>query len=499
MKILKKIFYAFVALLALLIALITLSAFQPNLSKDLANILYSTNKNTDTQSTAIATSNSSVDTTNTNTTSSGSGSNSGIVSTIPTAEQYVAPLESNITQPEKVAGKSGYEPVTQTANEIKAAEGQTLAQTLGNGETGEGLDFDTKFNPYYGMLDSTLQSLYRQIYANALALNDAFAPIESVSLDQLNNVFMAVIGDHPEIFWMDTAYGCQYLPTGQCVEIDLQFNSTATNLDVNKQTFESSANNILQGAANLSSDYDKEVYIHNTLISQVAYNLNAPLNQSAYSALVSGQTVCAGYARAYQYLMQKLGIPCYYCTGYAGANHAWNIISLDDGYYNVDTTWDDTDPNTYDYFNKSDSDFSTNHMRKDLSVYLPACNGGSYQNLETTGVADTATLNPIVVNGRTLQDVGFTQADVINSIEDYYSDCYNQVMKNGFGNYQFQNVISKDNVYPQLYDAITNNTYNAGYANSAVADLAAYSLIYEFQIEELQDGYLLITHNMSVQ
>ena len=34
------------------------------------------------------------------------------------------------------------------------------------------------------------------------------------------------------------------------------------------------------------------------LIDKISYNLGAEMNQSAYSALVNGQTVCAGYARA---------------------------------------------------------------------------------------------------------------------------------------------------------------------------------------------------------
>ena len=57
-------------------------------------------------------------------------------------------------------------------------------------------------------------------------------------------------------------------------------------------------------------------------------------------------------------------------------------MKLDDGYYNVDTTWDDTNPNTYDYFNCSDADYSKNHVRRELSVYLPPCNGTKYRNLE---------------------------------------------------------------------------------------------------------------------
>lgn len=111
----------------------------------------------------------------------------------------------------------------------------------------------------------------------------------------------------------------------------------------------------------------------------MTYDLTADMNQSAYSALVNGKSVCAGYARAYQYLLQQLGIPCYYCTGYSGGDHAWNIVKLEDGYYNVDVTWDDAAAIRYDYFNKTDADFASTHVRQNLSVYLPACNGTAYR------------------------------------------------------------------------------------------------------------------------
>ena len=58
--------------------------------------------------------------------------------------------------------------------------------------------------------------------------------------------------------------------------------------------------------------------------------------------------------------MQNLGIPCYYCRGVAGEPHAWNIIKLYDGYYNVDVTWDDSESGErYAYFNLSDAEIGS--------------------------------------------------------------------------------------------------------------------------------------------
>lgn len=140
-------------------------------------------------------------------------------------------------------------------------------------------------------------------------------------------------------------------------------------------------NNLLTQVEHLGTPYEKERRLHDILIGQIDYEKGADKNQSAYSALVTGKSVCAGYARAYQYLMQRLGITCYYCTGFAGTDHAWNIVALDDGFYNVDLTWDDTPGGEYDYFNKTDSDYADTHVRRDLSVNLPKCEGERYRNL----------------------------------------------------------------------------------------------------------------------
>ena len=302
---------------------------------------------------------------------------------------YVAPSMDQMQIPEDVSGRTGFTPVQPEEQQIPDQEAQNLKETLGSGETGEGLSFSAEEYPYYQMLSENQQSVYRQIYANAQNLTEKFAPEKTVSASDVKTAFEAMIGDHPEMFWLETGYSSKYLANGQCVEIDLKYNSTADDLESAKQRFDAAAQNLITGAASLDSNYEKEKYVHDALASAVTYDLTADMNQSAYSALVNGKSVCAGYARAYQYLLQQLGIPCYYCTGYSGGDHAWNIVKLEDGYYNVDVTWDDAAAIRYDYFNKTDADFASTHVRQNLSVYLPACNGTAYRQENTTGAAGT--------------------------------------------------------------------------------------------------------------
>lgn len=310
--------------------------------------------------------------------SSGDGSDSEHVRG---ANGYEAPSELDIKVPEAVNGKGGYQPITEKSEALPGAEGGEYTSTLGYGETGDGLFFDANLYPYYQMIDSKGQHLYRQIYANAVVMNAAFVPIEAVPVSQLKNVVMAVYNDHPELFWLNTIFTCKYDQNKICAELELEFNMTKEELGAASTEFFNTTNSLLTQVENLGTAYEKERRLHDILIEKIEYEKGADKNQSAYSALVEGKSVCAGYARAYQYLMQRLGIPCYYCTGFAGTDHAWNIVAMDDGYYNVDLTWDDTPGGEYDYFNKTDSDYADTHVRRDLSVNLPRCEGERYRNL----------------------------------------------------------------------------------------------------------------------
>ena len=75
------------------------------------------------------------------------------------------------------------------------------------------------------------------------------------------------------------------------------------------------------------------------------------LKHTAYAALMHKTAVCQGYAVLLYRLLLEQGIDCRLISGSAGGPHGWNIIELNDLYYNADSTWDaGQSPEEYDWF-----------------------------------------------------------------------------------------------------------------------------------------------------
>ena len=104
-------------------------------------------------------------------------------------------------------------------------------------------------------------------------------------------------------------------------------------------------NNVLQSFS--GNDYDKVYAAHEYIRSLVNYNNNDTyLKHTAYGALVNGEAVCEGYAKAYKLLLNAMGIEC---DVVINSEHAWNVVCIDGEWYMVDVTNDDTNGNM-DYF-----------------------------------------------------------------------------------------------------------------------------------------------------
>ena len=76
-------------------------------------------------------------------------------------------------------------------------------------------------------------------------------------------------------------------------------------------------------------------------------------NHTDASVFLTDKTVCDGYARACNLLYHAAGIEsCYvYST-----NHAWNIVKLGGHYFHADSTWDDGDVISREWFLRTDKE-----------------------------------------------------------------------------------------------------------------------------------------------
>ncbi len=145
--------------------------------------------------------------------------------------------------------------------------------------------------------------------------------------------------------------------------------------------FEAAAEELVSDIKNNSSlsDLTKALLLHDRLALVCEYdkaNYNAgtipDISYTSYGALVNGVAVCQGYAEAYLYLLDKVGIDSYLCSSSA-LSHAWNIVTIDGETYHVDVTWDDPTWDTsgrvyHSYFMCSTQNFLQSHTANDYDT-----------------------------------------------------------------------------------------------------------------------------------
>ncbi len=95
-----------------------------------------------------------------------------------------------------------------------------------------------------------------------------------------------------------------------------------------------------------TTDYESVVNYHDYIVGHTKYGFlsgeEEALSYTATGSLLHGTAVCNGYAEAMELLLLCSGIDTYMVVGFTpDGSHAWNIVSIDEQWYHVDTTWDD--------------------------------------------------------------------------------------------------------------------------------------------------------------
>lgn len=258
---------------------------------------------------------------------------------------------------------------------------------------------------YYGLLSKEEQIIYREI---AQGLQDGAREIRTHGSDPdlANEIFSLVLRDCPDMFWCDGAAQSTCYEGGFASEsytvVEPVYNCQPEERAVRQEEIEREADRILQGISGDASDYEKILYVYEYIVDHTEYEEGARDSQNIYSVFAGGRSVCAGYAKAFQYLMDRLGVPAIYVTGTArGSSHAWNLVRCGGRYYHVDATWGDpvyqteegeSSPEweniTYDYMCCSDAEIYRTHAA-DEKYSLPECTDMEWNYYVVNGIYRT--------------------------------------------------------------------------------------------------------------
>ena len=206
------------------------------------------------------------------------------------------------------------------------------------------------------------------------------------------SVWNAYVKDHPLYYWLSahSTYTSDYIT----LMVEDEFIDGEVREDINQQIY-GVVEEYVVGLKGEGSTYQITLAFHDRIIENADYAYETdgvtPSDDvrahNILGVLLDGQGVCDSYTKAFQLLLNYCGINNIYVSGYAGENHAWNLVCLDNGeWYWYDLTWDDQPGwmlgTRYNYFCVNDTDCvkwndgSTDKSSTFLQDHIPTVPGG---------------------------------------------------------------------------------------------------------------------------
>ncbi|MCF0134721.1 MAG: transglutaminase-like superfamily [Blautia sp.] len=236
------------------------------------------------------------------------------------------------------ADKSGIDWLAEGFSELLSGEPVEIARLreLSVADSDEG-----HYEYYFNQLNDSEKRCYREILNGVRNFESEFY-LSFSDDDIINRSYHAVTLDHPEIFWIhnrEKVYKTTYSRGDYCL-FEPGYTHIGEEYDEICQSMEAAYEEIKALLPEGAQEYDIAKTVYTYLIEQVTY-IPSEDDQSLAGSLWKKEAVCAGYAGAFQYLMERFGIYCIYVEGNSLNNdegHAWNIIMLDEEFYYVDVT-----------------------------------------------------------------------------------------------------------------------------------------------------------------
>ncbi len=242
---------------------------------------------------------------------------------------------------------------------------------------------------YFRYCYNELNDNEKQVYG--VILQSIYNQPKKIEIPELNNgelakIFQALSLDNPDLF--NLGLKSRIYKSGFKTYFEPEYSVDYDTYKKQLKEADDIASVIINEAAQFTSVYEKEKYVHDYIINHCSYTepTESTSANSIYGCLVEGKASCEGYSRTFQYIMNKMGIDNRLVTGEGaddGVNfvrHMWNYVVIDGSGYFVDLTWDD--PKSQDsvlrhtYFNLTTDEILIKH--RNIEQNIPLCTDTTY-------------------------------------------------------------------------------------------------------------------------
>ena len=188
-------------------------------------------------------------------------------------------------------------------------------------------------------------SLYDLLLTHLSAQELTFRLDMSLPKGSVNQTLQRILREHPELFWIKR-WACTTTPSWTKLEIETEF--TEQEIAERNDRLNAAVKSIADQVPSGADEFERALFVHDYIITHCDYDQegakdpDALVGVTAYDCLVDHLAVCSGYSRAYQMVLQRMGMECGICSGMSGSeSHAWNYVQIGGKYYWVDVTFDD--------------------------------------------------------------------------------------------------------------------------------------------------------------
>jgi len=252
-------------------------------------------------------------------------------------------------------------------------ETRLRAVAIRNGVSSPILTRDYSLPPYlnrngFRACSQTERDIYHTLYEGIMAFQENISiPGPSVGELSLARVFSRVQLDNPHLLQLPKSYRVSInRNTNRAVSVLIQYVYTKPTYDRMMTRMNRQADSIITRARRQSNAPDRIRVIHDEILKGARYGGSGSNTFNAFGVLVDGRGVCESYARAFQYICQRMDIPVLLVGGYSREPHMWNMVRVGKSWWHIDPTWNHPIVNgrhriAYDFFLLSDRDIRRTH------------------------------------------------------------------------------------------------------------------------------------------